>query len=160
MTLPIEDSRPNDEIFPKVKEKIELLKNGVGDIQSKVTDLLLRDMMTDLALAQSVDEIGEVIEYLIQDLSIERPTFDADMLLRNLRRITQLCTSYRMTQIFEMPEDLQNSVLKSEMERLWFDPNRPQPLTNVKLNGPIETKLPNDLQQMLAAITRALSGKK
>jgi hypothetical protein len=159
LTLPIEDTRPGDEVYPRVKEKLEFLKNGVAETQSKVTELVLQDMMTDLALAQSVDEIGEVIEYLIQDLGIERPTFDADMLLRNLRRITQLCTSYKMTQLFEMPEEMQSSILKAEMERLWFDPNRPAPVTNVKLSGPVETKLPVELNQMLAAITRVVSKK-
>jgi len=159
MTLPIEDVRPGDEIYPRVKEKIESLKGGVPNIQKKVTALVLEDMATDLALAQSIDEVGEVIEYLIQDLEIERPSFDADMLLRNLRRITQLCTSYKMTELFELPEELRNNIMRAEMDRLWFDPNRPLPVTNVKLSGPIETKLPSELQQMLAAITRAVSKK-
>ena len=159
MTLPIEDVRPGDEVYPRVKEKIENIKDGVSEIQKKVTELVLQDMATDLALAQSIDEVGEVIEYLIQDLAIERPSFDADILLRNLRRITQLCTSYKMTELFEIPEELRHNIMRAEMERLWFDPNRPQALTNVKLSGPIETKLPSELQQMLAAITRAVSKK-
>lgn len=158
MTLPIDD-KPGDEIYPRVKAKIESLKEGVPDIQRKVTTLVLEDMATDLALAQSIDEVGEVIEYLIQDLEIERPSFDADMLLRNLRRITQLCTSYKITELFEIPQDLRSSIMRAEMERLWFDPNRPLSATNVKLSGPVETKLPSELGQMLAAITRAVSKK-
>lgn len=157
--IPVEETRPGDELFESVKPYLEKIKSSTNDIRDAVTQLLVDDMITDLALSQSVDQVGAVLEYLIQDLAIERPKFDADELLRNLSKVTKLSTAYKMTQIFKLPEDLQHSVLRAEMDRLWFDPNRAQHIPQIKLSEPVETKLPQELTHLLATITRVLSKK-
>jgi len=159
MTVPIEEQRPNDQLYNQVKDNLDKIKNETSQIRDQVTKLLVEDMTADLALSQSVDEIGVVLEYLIQELSIERPSFDADDLLRNLRRITKLSTSYKMTQVFELPEDLQKNILRAEMERLWFDPLRQPPMPQVKVAEAVETKIPYEITQLLSVIAKHLSKK-
>lgn len=159
MTLPIEDQRPGDEIFEAIKPYVEQIKASVPTLKDAVTQLLIEDMSTDLALSESVDQVGAILEYLIQDLGIERPKFDADELLRHLGKITKLATAYKMTNLFALPEELQKNILRAEMERLWFDPNRVPQVSQMKLTEPVETKLAPEISHLLATITRML-GKK
>jgi hypothetical protein len=52
MTLPIEDQRPGDELFGAVKPYVEQIKASVPSIKEAVTQLLIEDMSTDLALSR------------------------------------------------------------------------------------------------------------
>ena len=129
MSLPINDEenekilseRPGDEIYQRVKDKVEQVKEGEQESKGRLVDIILEDMIIDLALSNSVDSVGEVIEYLAQDYKIERPSFDGKALMRDLSRISKLDMSIKYAELLNMDSDTLNLVIKAEIERLWGD---------------------------------------
>jgi hypothetical protein len=126
MSLPQQDEldrilldRPGDEIYPRVKHFVDQINTDEALLKDKLVSLILADMGHDLALANSLDSMGEVLEYLAQERQIEKPEFSGEILMRNFSRISKLKLSLEYADLLDLKGDALAAVLKAEIERLW-----------------------------------------
>ncbi len=97
MTLPqqsdidrVLSDRPGDAVYPRVKHHVEAINASEQELKEKLVALILNDMSYDLALANALDSVSEVLEYLAQERQIERPEFSGEILMRNFSRLSKL----------------------------------------------------------------------
>lgn len=129
MSLPISDaenelilaSRPADDLYPRVKDAVEGVKVKEAELKVKLAQMILEDLTVDFALANSIDSVGEVIEYLTQEYQIERPSFDGKALLRDLSRIGKLSMSLKYAEVLGVEGEALDLLTRAEIERLWGD---------------------------------------
>jgi hypothetical protein len=126
MSLPIHDeiervlaARPNDDIFPKIKPILDETIRRESGVKENLVSLIIDDMVQDFALANSLDRIGEVIEYLTQESEIEKPEFSGKALMADLGRISRLKTSLEYAKTIGLDGAAYDAVLKAEVARLW-----------------------------------------
>lgn len=115
--------RPGDGIYPQVKSKIEHVIAEEKKTTSALVDLILKDMIYDLSVANSLDEIGKVVTYLSQEQEIEAPEFKADILMTHFSRISKLKLSLDYANMVGLKDTALDAVLKAEVDRLWGDSN-------------------------------------
>ena len=130
MTLPtredierINSERPGDEIYPQIKDKINRVKDEGEEVTARLTDLILKDMIFDLALSNSLDEIGKIATYLAQEKDIEPPEFQGKALMAHFSRISKLQLSLNYAKAIGISDTAYDAILKAEVERLWGDSN-------------------------------------
>ena len=130
MTLPTQEEidrvhadRPGDQIYPKVKDKIQYVGEKEEEITTQLVDLILNDLIFDFSVANSLDEIGKVLTYLAQERGIEAPEFTGDMLMKQFSRISKLKLGLEYAKIVGISEKALDAVLRAEVERLWGDSN-------------------------------------
>jgi len=162
MTVPItEDSnrvlseRPNDEIYPKIKNFIEEINKQEDEYKSKIVSAVLRDMAFDLAVSNALDTISEVIAYIAQEKGIEQPSFYGDLLMKNVSRISKLKASLEYADLLNLSEEERGSLVEAEIERLWEITVKKKTTEKAKEN-------PNDYKiiKLLEKISESLEKKK
>lgn len=130
MSLPIKDDmdiekilsdRPGDDLYPSVKPRVESVDEEEKTSREKLVDLILKDLTQDLAVANSFDDIGVVLEYLAQKRQIEPPEFSGDILMKNFSRISKLKLSLKYAEMIGLTGVALDLMLKAEVERLWGD---------------------------------------
>jgi hypothetical protein len=128
MSLPTYDEiqqvlndRPNDALYAEVKPQVAKVSEKEHEITAKIMDLVLNDMAYDFAVANSLDEVGKVLEYLAQENQIEPPEFTGDMLMKSFSRIAKLKLSLDFADLVGVSGQALDAVLKAEVERLWGD---------------------------------------
>ena len=87
-----------------------------------------------MAIAEALDTVGEIIEYLAQDRQIEKPEFSGEVLMRNFSRISKLQLSLSYAKSIGLKEDAFAAVLKAEIDRLWQGDNNSALLKQLLLN--------------------------
>lgn len=115
------DERPGDEIYPDVKQKVDYVDDKEKEHRKALVDLVMEDLIKDLAIANSLDSIGVVLNYLAEKRQIVPPTFDGDILMRSFGRIARLKISLDYAEMIGIDSDAREAVLKAEIERLWGD---------------------------------------
>lgn len=130
MTLPTKDDierinseRPGDELYPQVKDKIKQVIEEEQKTTKSIVDLILNDMIYDLSIANSLDEVGKIITYLAQDQGIEPPEFSAKILMTHFSRLSKLKLSLDYAKMIGLSDSILDAVLKAEIDRLWGDSN-------------------------------------
>jgi D-ribose pyranose/furanose isomerase RbsD len=149
MTLPQQDEldrvlaeRPGDEIFPRVKPHIEQINEQEEELKSRLIPLILEDMTYDLALANALDSVGEVLEYLAQERQIEKPEFSGEMMMRNFSRLSKLKVSLDYAEMLGLQDGVLDAVLKAEVDRLWQNDSNSAMLKQLLLNKAAQTTAP------------------
>lgn len=141
MTLPqqsdidrVLSDRPGDAVYPRVKHHVEAINASEQELKEKLVALILNDMSYDLALANALDSVSEVLEYLAQERQIERPEFSGEILMRNFSRLSKLKLSLEYAKTVGIEGDALDAVLKAEIERLWQGENNANLLRQLLLN--------------------------
>jgi len=117
------DDRPGDELWVEIQPKVDLVDAKEKEHRSRLVDLIIKDLIEDLAIANSMDEIGGVLEYLAQKRQISPPVFDGDPLMRAFGRISKLKLSLEYAQMIGISDADFDAIRKAEVERLWGDTN-------------------------------------
>lgn len=115
------DERPGDEVYPDVQPKVDYVDDKEKEHRKELIDLILEDLIKDLAVANSMDSIGVVLNYLTEKRRIVLPTFDGEVLMRSFGRISKLKLSLDYAEMIGIDQDAMEAVLKAEIERLWGD---------------------------------------
>ena len=130
MSLPTNDDidrvlidRPGDDLYPDIQPKVDFVDEKEKEHRAKLVDLIIKDLIEDLAIANSMDEIGGVLEYLAQKRQIAPPVFDGDPLMRAFGRISKLKLSLEYAQMIGISNADFDAIRKAEVERLWGDTN-------------------------------------
>lgn len=131
--------RPGDEIYPRVKHHVDRINACEIEIKEKLVPLILEDMSYDLALANALDSVGEVLEYLAQERQIEKPEFSGEILMRNFSRLSKLKLSLEYAKLLDLSGEALDAVLKAEIERLWQGDTNSQLLKQLLLNKAAST---------------------
>lgn len=152
MTLPVDqdpkdvlEARPGDQIHAEVEPFVKMAKDEGEALRGKVRSILLRDLALDLAISQAIDDEGATIEYLCQELGIEKPEFDGAGVIRNFQRASKLKTMLDFGRLLGLDEDEMEVLRARESERLWADPTKhlrlPTPPTQKAPSAPAEVTL-------------------
>jgi len=135
MSLPTQEEvqqvltdRPSDDLYQKVKPNLSKVSAPAQELTKKISDLILTDMAYDFAVANSLDEVGKVIEYFAQENQIESPEFSGKVLMANLSRISQFKLSLDFATLMGISGQAYETVLKAEADRLWGTANAPKNL--------------------------------
>jgi len=130
MSLPTRDDmekvlneRPGDELYPHLKPKVAEVDVEEKKIRSLLVDLILKDLIFDLGVANSMDEVGATLEYLAQERQIEPPEFSGDILMKNFSRISKLHLSLKYAEMIGLKGQALDLMIKAEVDRLWGDAN-------------------------------------
>jgi hypothetical protein len=157
------NEKPNDEIFGRVKDYLPKISQKAESLRKKIVDLIVEDLVLDLALSDATDSIGEILEYLIQDKSIERPEFSAEPLMKNIGRLSKLALSLKYAELIELPAEALNQMVNAEIERLWFDPVRHEAHSQKQTRQkPMQQTLalPDEAMQLLKSISKLMGKEK
>lgn len=162
MTVPIKEEtdrilndRPNDEIFPKIKNFIDSLNAKEEVYKERIVNAVLRDMAFDLALSNALDTISEVIAYIAQERGIEQPSFYGDLLMKNVSRISKLKSSLEHADLLELSGEERSCLVDAEIERLW-ESN----VNKRKIDKPKENPNDQKMIRLLEKIAESLEKKK
>jgi len=125
-------SRPGDEIYQKIKPLVDQASSEEKEVRDKLVALILPDLVLDLAVANSFDEVGKILEYLSQERGIETPEFIGDILMKDFSRISKLKLSLSFAKMLDMDKEALELVIKAEIERLWGQKQKPTSFTLFK----------------------------
>lgn len=119
------NDRPGDGLYPQAEKDITKVINAMGTYKQQIENIILQDMTIDLAIADALDHVSTVLNYLPQDKDMEvpNPEFRGDRLMANFNRITELKLSLSYTEILKMTDEQQAAVLQAEITRLWGGSN-------------------------------------
>ena len=130
MSLPTNDDmekvlseRPGDELYPQIKPRVAGVDEEEKAVRDRLVDLILQDLVLDLGVANSLDEVGATLEYLAQERQIEPPEFSGEILMKNFSRISKLKLSMGYADLIGLTGQAREMILKAEVERLWGDTN-------------------------------------
>ena len=119
------DTRPGDEIYPKVKPDLKRVGGEAAKLRTKLLDIILADMVRDMATSHALNHVSAVLNYLPQEPGLDiplTPAFDGEKLMGGLSRIGQLKLSIDYSKLVGMDAKSEDAVLQAEVRRLWGDP--------------------------------------
>lgn len=161
MVLPINEKemlekvikdRPGDEVYQEIKPFVEKIESNSQTFRARILDLLVEDSIKDLALAESLDDMGKVIEYHAQNNSIERPVFSGEQVINLSRKIGQLLFAIKLAEILGANEEIIDRITNAEISRLWGDDKRYEPKETKKEQTVL--KLPDEIASLLKQVIK------
>jgi hypothetical protein len=157
----IDENRVNDALFNDIKPYLEKITKKSNALKSKIVELIVDDLINDVALADALDEVGKVIEYHAQTLGIEKPKFRGDQVIPDVRRFTKLAFSVKLLKVLKIDDPvLCDKIINAEIERIWLDlrklaviqkPEHPQQAAQVNIPEELTTTLKGLLKQKRGA---------
>ena len=113
--------RPGDQIYPNIKNDLTFVIDKAEELKKDIVDIILKDLIQDLALDKALKQVGTILEYISQDTDAERPSFQGQVLLKHFERISKLKLSVDYAHVLELDGVQFELMLKAEIERIWGD---------------------------------------